>query len=32
MPEAITLTWKKLTAIAKDTMILNGVSGYCKPG
>jgi ABC-type multidrug transport system ATPase subunit len=32
MPEAISLTWKKLSASVKDKPILTDASGYCKPG
>jgi ABC-type multidrug transport system ATPase subunit len=32
MPEPITLSWKKLSATAKDKPILKEVSGFCKPG
>lgn len=28
----ITLTWKGLTAYAKDKVILNNCEGYCQPG
>ncbi len=28
----VTLTWKGLTAYAKDKAILNNCEGYCQPG